>query len=265
MIRKNKDLNDIPRSLSTEAEDIITNPARTTNERRLELIAEGKYIKGAKYDERYKTKDIKEKLKLMYPTCCFCGVKDQQLEVEHYRPKSLYYWLAYSWDNLLYSCTKCNKAKLDKFEILGSKIAPKTDNDTTNINCLSDDYDVIEKPLLINPEKVTAGELSEFIYTMDGHVSSDHPRVRYTINTCGLDRPNLVESRKAIWDEFTAHFNDRILNYHNNPDALYGAIDSLIRDFVNKAKDESSSFAAFRRYAVNAGWIQTLADAMTVE
>lgn len=260
MIRKNKDLEDIPLSLRTDVDSVAKNPARTTNKRRLELIDAGHYIDSREYNDRYKLRDIKEKLALIYPTCCFCGIDDQQLEVEHYRPKSKYHWLAYSWDNLLLSCTVCNKAKKAKFSISGSPVPPKTDRDVTNINCLSCDYDAQEKPLLINPETVTEEELAAFSYHKDGHVSSDNPRVNYTITTCGLDRKNLVERRRTIWDKFNAAANQRIYEHRNDPEGLKISIADLVKDFIRDSNDLSLPFTAFRRYAIEAGWLQSLAD-----
>lgn len=50
--------------------------------------------------------------------CCYCEVPlDANSEVEHWRPKSRYYWLAYSWSNLLLSCGFCNKTKLNQFPL----------------------------------------------------------------------------------------------------------------------------------------------------
>lgn len=44
-------------------------------------------------------------------------------DVEHYRPKSKYWWLAYCYDNYLASCTLCNqKYKKAKFKTLHPKI-----------------------------------------------------------------------------------------------------------------------------------------------
>lgn len=46
-------------------------------------------------------------------------------DVEHYRPKSKYWWLAYCYDNYLASCTLCNqKYKKAKFKIVHSQIKP---------------------------------------------------------------------------------------------------------------------------------------------
>jgi uncharacterized protein (TIGR02646 family) len=50
--------------------------------------------------------------------CCYCEAPlDANKEVEHWRPKSRYYWLAYSWDNLLLSRSFCNKKKFNQFPL----------------------------------------------------------------------------------------------------------------------------------------------------
>lgn len=48
-------------------------------------------------------------------------------DVEHFRPKSLYWWLALCVDNYVYACQLCNqKFKSDRFAIQGKKLtAPK--------------------------------------------------------------------------------------------------------------------------------------------
>ena len=258
MIKINKDVNDIPPSLRTDVISIKHNPAKTTNDRRLELISAGRYINSSLYASRYKTRDIKDRLKSLYKNCCFCGFHDQQLEVEHYRPKSKYYWLTYSWDNLLFSCTKCNKAKSDKFSISGLEVAIKADYDLSGINCLSDIYDLQEKPMLINPEKITEDESAAFVYEKDGHVHSDNPRVDYTIKTCDLDRDNLVEERKAIWDKFVNSINARKWKYRDDMEALKVSLYDAIEDFIAEAKDDNIPLISFRRYVIKSEWINEL-------
>lgn len=55
-------------------------------------------------------------------SCAYC---DRELpgndrgDVEHFRPKSIYWWLAYSFDNYLLACSVCNSAyKGEKFPLL---------------------------------------------------------------------------------------------------------------------------------------------------
>jgi len=46
-------------------------------------------------------------------------------DVEHYRPKSLYWWLAYCYENYLYACEICNRTyKNDKFPIQNTGQTP---------------------------------------------------------------------------------------------------------------------------------------------
>lgn len=54
--------------------------------------------------------------------CAYCEAPLRVVaygDVEHYRPKSIYWWLAYNYENYLASCTLCNQAfKRDKFPLL---------------------------------------------------------------------------------------------------------------------------------------------------
>ncbi len=135
MIPINKDFTDIPDSLYisqqypqnyTKDKNCPTT-SKTTQKRRLKIIKVKEYPTSktinnkeftAKnvdtFNERYKYEDIKEKLINIYnDKCAYCESKERRLQVEHFRPKSKYYWLAYSWDNLLLSCSACNSKKSD--------------------------------------------------------------------------------------------------------------------------------------------------------
>ena len=46
-------------------------------------------------------------------------------DVDHFRPKSIYWWLAYCYDNHLYSCQICNETyKGDNFPVAGKRLSP---------------------------------------------------------------------------------------------------------------------------------------------
>lgn len=59
--------------------------------------------------------------------CAYCEAPTAVVaygDVEHYRPKSIYWWLAYSVDNFLASCTICNQRfKSDKFPVSSARTA----------------------------------------------------------------------------------------------------------------------------------------------
>ena len=158
MFKIDKDLNNIPSSL-------LSLP---THQKRQKHIAAKKYITGSRYNESYKEKDIKETLeKIHYNKCVYCEVWVEEYHIEHFRPKSIYYWLAYSWDNLLLACPTCNRSKLDQFPCknancttLPQDIDP-TDTSEENIkkiNLLSEELNRQEQPLLINPELTHAAK-----------------------------------------------------------------------------------------------------------
>jgi hypothetical protein len=56
---------------------------------------------------------------MQYNKCCYCEKREEQAkyrDVEHYRPKSTYWWLAWTWENLLFACVDCNREhKRDRF------------------------------------------------------------------------------------------------------------------------------------------------------
>jgi 5-methylcytosine-specific restriction endonuclease McrA len=49
--------------------------------------------------------------------CAYCESKARPGQVEHFRPKSVYWWLAYCYDNYAYSCGMCNARKLNHFPL----------------------------------------------------------------------------------------------------------------------------------------------------
>jgi hypothetical protein len=55
--------------------------------------------------------------------CAYCEVPTAVVahgDVEHFRPKSLYWWLAYTFDNYVFACQICNQTfKSDQFPVRG--------------------------------------------------------------------------------------------------------------------------------------------------
>jgi hypothetical protein len=119
---------DVPHSLLPPfkahfAPNNIPRTARTTSLRRNELIRGGAYKDADIYNSRYKLKDVKKALSGIYKNkCVYCEQKLEQFHVEHYRPKQVYYWLAFSWDNLIVACQFCNEFKGVNFQINGPAV-----------------------------------------------------------------------------------------------------------------------------------------------
>ncbi|TDB66932.1 HNH endonuclease family protein [Arundinibacter roseus] len=188
--------------------------------------------------------------------CCFCESKIGHIEegdVEHFRPKSGwvqdeetinkpgYYWLAYSWDNLLLSCSKCNRRhKKNLFPLMPDSIRARSHHE---------DY-TTEEPVFIHPFKENPEQFIEFREEIPVGIDT-FGRGNMTIDKLGLDRELLNEQRRdklrivrdlyniarAIPDtthEIKAEAKRCILKYYN--DSLQDSCEyaSMLRCFFRK-------------------------------
>lgn len=251
MIRIHKLKGAVPKSLTYPIPKPSTGYTIAKNAaiKREELIALYEYIDSDAYNKYYKNNDTITTLKIFYNhKCCYCEQRVESYHVEHYRPKSLYWWLAYSWDNLLLICPACNTAKLNKFKILYSK-ANYSPLDLPNIHSLRDIYDVIENPCLLNPECDDLDKM--WVFNTKGEIFSDNYRGKYTIETCKLNRDYLNDERKAVLDNFKEKAEELYVEYSEvNAEMLQDRIYELVEDFEKATNRERIEFIAFRRYAV---------------
>ena len=158
--------------------------------------ADGKPFKFGKYDGGKEILFADQHQK-----CAYCEKREEQAkyrDVEHYRPKAHYWWLAWTWENLLFACFECNRDHkkrlfplVDETRRLVAEAAPPG----------------TEQPLLLDP----------FDPTFDPRRHIEFQRVRMqgkerwlpygrspagdaTIRVCGLDRASLI-------DRYTEHVN----------------------------------------------------------
>lgn len=250
-------MREIEKYLSDIPETLVVADKKTTHNRRKELIAKGAYIEEPKYNSRYKTSDIKDKLNSIYHhKCAYCEDHAGQTHVDHYRPKKDYYWLAYSWDNLICSCPTCNQFKTNDFAIKGKKATPpKVTDDLSDINIWSSHkYDQQEKPLLLNPERDNLNDV--FVFDIEGHIRGNiNSRADYTIETCHLDRKELVDGRRKIVDDYRKAIEAELFDA-STEDEQRLAIKVLTRDFQRRAKDITNTFIAYRNAAIE--WLDDI-------
>ena len=263
MISIQKDLINIPGSLKVDDASILHDPAKTTHEHRKELIADGTYppsgSQSAPYDRRYKHKDIKDALMTLYHgKCAYCETYDPSPHVEHYRPKrGGYYWLAYSWDNLILSCSQCNTKKGNQFPINGQKVSfHNTPEEMAQINTLSEDYDKKEQPLLLMPERMPDEIFNIWEFRQDGSIVLNNDRIRISRDVCDLDREELCKMRKKIWDDLVKCITDCVAMAKGDMNYLKQLLVIPLNAFKRRAEDETNQYLAFRRYVLKSGWIQ---------
>lgn len=173
--------------------------------------------------EIYGHDDVKNTLiDLQKKCCCFCESRITHIssgDIEHFRPKKGFYqdnkdlfhkpgyfWLAYEWSNLLFSCELCNRRYKKNFFPL--KDNTKRCNPSRSFSILS------EGPLFVNPCEVdpsihiTYTETTPTPKTVEGSI---------TITELCLDRGDLDEMRKDSINAVIALMN----TYERDKNSLY--------------------------------------------
>lgn len=207
MIKVEKSIDLIP--------EILTNAS--TRSKRTRLLNAKKWQSSSSYKSPYQSPTVRKTLKSIYnDKCAYCEQRiilpkknqnksaGNDLTIEHYRPKTTYYWLAYSWDNLLPVCYDCNRHKEDDFDISGVAITTIRANEIDKINELAAIYHSEEQPKFIHPELEDLS--NEFTFDKEGIIHSKDIRCQYVIEKCDLKRRTLNVKRKAIIDEIKSTF-----------------------------------------------------------
>jgi 5-methylcytosine-specific restriction endonuclease McrA len=142
--------------------------------------------------------------------CCYCEaiITANYNDVEHYRPKARatrlpgchdthgYWWLAFTWSNLLFACPVCNRsAKNDWFPLAHGSLPLLPGRRSKNQ----------EKPLLLDPASGKINPVAHIVHVLRG--TRWHPEPRngsdlglWTIQVCDLDRDDLHELRSKHVD-----------------------------------------------------------------
>jgi uncharacterized protein (TIGR02646 family) len=163
--------------------------------------------------------------KLFEQKCAYCEGKigvGGSWDVEHYRPKNRvaensthpgYYWLTYTWENLLPSCTHCNQRRRDRPSLThaGGTAVGKADQfplANESERCMTHDGDLTtERPLLLNP-CLDEPEL-HISFAPDGSPIALSERGQKTIEICHLGRKRLCDDRLEVLDAVKRLINIR--------------------------------------------------------
>lgn len=205
----------------------------------------------------YAAADVKKQLKIdQHGKCAYCErfLNGDYGAVEHFRPKGGYdsgkedvlhkpgyYWLAYSWDNLLYSCSECNTSyKRNHFPLL----------DETTRNISSRDIEQ-ETPLLLHPALENVGDYLAFarhhLIAKDGSPESIQ-RAKGTIDLLGLNRPELLQRRRQCWESYENCCDIReIALAEGNVEMV-----DLCNSVIAKMASEDAEFTGMFRYQLAA-------------
>lgn len=171
--------------------------------------------------------------------------------VEHYRPKGGYgadknltqpgyYWLAYDWQNLLFSCSECNISyKRNHFPLVDENARDIENRNITN-----------EEPAIINPVTTDPGEhieFSEFIIRPKMVDGQESIKGKTTIGVFRLnDRNDLKEKRRKEWEKYKEiHKLLEICQMTHMDDGI-----EICERLITKMQSEASEFCGMFKYQV---------------
>lgn len=207
-------------------------------------------------DDVYAHDSVKEQMmEDQHRKCAYCEqYKNGDFGcVEHYRPKGGYdlgagtplqqpgyYWLAYDWQNLLFSCSECNTSyKRNHFPLLNENARDIEHRDITN-----------EEPAIINPVTTDPGdhiEFSEFIIRPKMVDGQESIQGKTTIGVFRLnDRKDLKEKRRKAWYDYERELLKRaIFQKLKNTDGV-----ALCNETLEQMKDEGAEFCGMFKYQI---------------
>ena len=122
--------------------------------------------------------------------CAYCEANTAVVahgDVEHYRPKSVYWWLAYTYDNYLFACQICNQTyKSDNFPIGGALFSEPV------ISATMTDVAIDNLSGKISPDPIDI----DVNYTLQQYLNKHKTEKAYLINPY-FDDPSVFFAYKA--------------------------------------------------------------------
>jgi hypothetical protein len=226
-------------------------------------------------------KESKPQLKVeAYGKCAYCEAFTASVvygDVEHYRPKSVYWWLAYCYDNYLFACAICNQQyKRAYFPVFGeawqapdvqSELSPEEEQalaDGLTPDPLSEDdhmaryvrQSVAEIAGLVNPyesdpEPLFAWDADPVLKEVTLTPRSGDPLSQRAVESAeayyGLNREELCRLRWKTYEQLDTF---RQVLAAELPKALH----AQVRAQVSRMLDASAQFAGMSRFFAREVW-----------
>ncbi len=169
--------------------------------------------------------------------CAYCEANTEVVahgDVEHYRPKSVYWWLAYTYDNYLYACQICNQIyKSDNFPIAGVQFPepPITTNSTeTEITLLAGH--ISPDPIDINLN-----------YPLQTYLQHHQQEQAHLLNPYFDDPSNYIayEADDVLEEVKIIPINSNFKSYINAMEDFYG---------INRIELANFRYSTFRQFRI---------------
>ena len=209
--------------------------------------------------------------------CAFCEAPTSATyfgDVEHFRPKELFWWFAYCYDNYLYSCRVCNGKKSDQHLFTGIALAKPTfplgmsDDDLLNLatavspspsdaaaiaqlsTLLDSESASLPNPYHEDPEKLFVWEADEVLKEVRIRARTGHPRATVALQAVeqilGLNRAELLIWR---WRTYSSLRRLRTI-----AEAATGTAKAETLDILRELAESTNPFSAMVRYFAREKW-----------
>lgn len=204
--------------------------------------------------------------------CWYCEIQQERSDdaVDHFRPKSLYKWLAFTANNFRYACTYCNSRRRDKkTSTTGGKGNLFPLFDETN-RATTEGEENNEHPHLLDPCCAHDPALLDFLGGT-GQATARYPaherrkiRAETSIQLYHLNHSDLLEKRKKLAIELVDKIKaaDRIFDRVDTGDnALDESYYTHVRD-LKSAMSEEAELSSFARNVImgqrDIHWVESL-------
>ncbi|MBA4849451.1 retron system putative HNH endonuclease [Emticicia sp. BO119] len=181
----------------------------------------------------YRNPIIKNKLiEIFNHKCAYCDSNVTHIsagDVEHFRPKSKYWWFAADWNNLLFACEKCNRTgKNDEFPLSKNDFI-YTYSEKEKFIEEETNYRLLINPCIEDPENYFEYDLKEAIIKPRQTVQNNSRKkimAETSINVYKLQRIELVHEREKVLIlllaqiEFTKKAIENYQKLYNYPKGL---------------------------------------------
>lgn len=214
--------------------------------------------------------------------CAYCESPTDSVahgDVEHYRPKSKYWWLAYCYENYLYACQICNQVhKGDEFPVhattgmwtgpalpapptpaafaaLADKLIPDP-LDSNAGQALADFLEAAEKekaglvnPYFTDPDVLFKWVADDVLKVVKVAAASNHVAAKRAFDgaeeSYGLNREELKRNRWKTYAEFVV-MKDSLKAFESA--GLEAALQQRIRDQIKAMTKVDAPYAGMVRY-----------------
>jgi uncharacterized protein (TIGR02646 family) len=203
--------------------------------------------------------------------CWYCEIIQERSDngVDHFRPKSHYWWSAFSAENFRFSCIYCNSRRKnpETGKTEGKGIFFPLLDKSTRATCQAEECN--ESPMLLDP--CQPGDPGLLDFNENGipkpkyaKPESRNERAKISIDLYHLDHPDIVEKRRvrAIELKKSIEEADRIYPRCDTGDPdIDSSFNSILRGLA-QALSDNAELSSFSRCVIsgyrNKGWVEQL-------